>query len=98
MGQMTWRAPDDLLEQVRRIAEQHGWSMNELVTRVLRAATDPENADDESQRLRERLDRSGLLAPAGAPRTRPDAARVDAARRAAGRGTPLSDLVTEQRS
>jgi Arc-like DNA binding domain len=94
---MTWRAPDELIEQVRRIAEQHGWSMNEMVTRALQAATDPESADDDVQRLRERLDRAGLLAPAGQSRRRPEAARVAAARRSAGHGRPVSDLVSEQR-
>jgi hypothetical protein len=48
-------------------------------------------------RLRERLARAGLLAPLEGARTRPDAGRVAAARAAAGRGRPLSDLVDEGR-
>jgi hypothetical protein len=97
MGQMSWRAPDELLARVRAAADEWGWSMNEYVTRVLSAATDPAYAGDESSRLRERLARAGLLAPAGSPRRRPSDRDVAGARRAAGRGTPLSDLVARER-
>ncbi|MGH3320557.1 MAG: DUF4396 domain-containing protein [Streptosporangiaceae bacterium] len=37
---------------------------------VLDAATNPDLAESESERLRERLARAGLLAPGGSPRTR----------------------------
>lgn len=95
---MTWRAPDDLLEQVRRQARQHGRSLNEWVTTVMSAASDPANASDEIEQVRERLARAGLLEvpSAGSPR-RPDAGRVAAARARAGAGRPLSELVAEQR-
>jgi hypothetical protein len=71
--------------------------MNEYVTRVLEAATDPENAANETERIRERLARAGLLAPAGAPRRRPAQAQVARARRAAGSGTPLAQIVSDDR-
>ncbi len=71
--------------------------MNEYVTRVLDAATDPGTAPDEAAALRERLARAGLLAPPGAPRHRPDAGVVARARRAAGKDKPLSEVVNEGR-
>lgn len=98
MGQMTWRVPDELLEQVRRQARLHGRSLNDWVTTVMTAATDPDNAADDGARVRERLARAGLLEPpTGVAPRRPDQARVAAARARAGEGRPLSDLVAEQR-
>jgi predicted nucleic acid-binding protein len=98
MAQVTWRADDELIDRVRRQAEQQGRSMNEHLTRVLDALTNPELADDEAQRIRERLQRAGLLAPPGTPRARPDPKALAKARRAAGRGASLSDLVELIRS
>lgn len=97
MTQVTWRAPDELVEQVRQVASRSGWSLNEYLTRLAQAATDPALAGGDTEQLRERLALAGLLAPAGPPRARPDRAAVAAARRAAGRGTPLSDLVARDR-
>ncbi len=97
MGQVTWRAPDELVERVRAVAESDGRSMNDYITRVLRAATDPDLAGEDAARLRERLARAGLLVPPGLPRQRPDPARVAAARRAAGAGTSLGHLVGDGR-
>jgi hypothetical protein len=97
MGQMSWRAPDNLLDRVRQVAADTGWSMNEYVTRVLEAATDPALADEGAQQTRERLARAGLLAETGSRRQRPDRAELARARRQAGRGTPLSDLVSSGR-
>lgn len=93
MAQMTWRTSDDLLERVRRQAERQGRSLNDWVTTVLSAASDPTLAGSEAERIRERLAHAGLLLGTGAPRRRPSASRVAEARAAAGRGTPLSDLV-----
>lgn len=95
---MTWRAPDEVLERVRRQAQAHGRSLNEWVTTVLAAASDPDSADSEATALRERLVRAGLLEPSDRRVQRPDAPRVAAARNAAGRGTSLSDLVSEGRA
>ncbi|MBA2496996.1 MAG: transcriptional regulator [Acidimicrobiia bacterium] len=74
--------------------------MNEYLTVVLSAVTDPEFAGSEAATLRERLQRAGLLADhreATVPADRPDPAAVVAAGRRAAIGTPLSDLVTEGR-
>jgi hypothetical protein len=97
MTQVTWRAPDELVARVRRAADQRGSSVNEFVTRVLDAATDPELTDDESLRIRERLAAAGLLAPVGPPRPRPAADDLAGARRRAGQGHQLADLVREGR-
>ena len=98
MAQLTIRTSDELVDRVRSAARRAGRSMNEYVVAVLGAATDPDLAGDEAERIRERLSRAGLLAPAGAPRPRPDAGSVAVARAAAGRGTPLSDIVASDRS
>lgn len=71
--------------------------MNDYVTAVLDAATNPDLADGEAEVLRERLARAGLLAPTGKTRQRPPVERVAAARAAAARGTPLSQLVDQGR-
>ncbi len=99
MSQVTWRASEELVERVRRCAQRSGHSMNEYLTSVLDAATDPELATDEADRVRERLHRAGLLAPAGVPasRERPDPQTVERARQAAGEGTPLSEFVRQDR-
>jgi hypothetical protein len=97
MGQMTWRPSDALLERVRRAAGRQGRSMNDYVSAVLDVATNPDPADSDSQRLRQRLELAGLLAPSGHRRRRPSAGDVAQARAAAGTGTPLSDLVQEGR-
>lgn len=97
MTQVTWRAPAELVEHVRRAAQRQGRSLNDYLTHLARAATDPELADDDAARLRERLDRAELIAPPGQPRRRPNAEAVAQARREAGQGTSLSDLVAEER-
>lgn len=71
--------------------------MNEYVSAVLDAATDPDLATDEATALRERLARAGLLAPGGAPRARPTRREMARAREAASGGTPLSTLVEQGR-
>jgi hypothetical protein len=97
MAQVTWRAAEELVTRVRRAAEQRGSSMNEFVTRVLDAATDPELTDDESLRVRERLAAAGLLEPVGPPRPRPPDDDLADARRRAGQGRRLADLIREGR-
>ena len=71
--------------------------MNEYVTAVLDAATNPDLTGDEAASLRERLAQAGLLAPPGAPRTRPVEADLARARVAASGGTPVSALVEQGR-
>jgi hypothetical protein len=98
MAQVTWRASTDLVDRVRDEAARQGRSLNDYLTRLAEAATDPDLADSDQQRLRERLAQAGLLAPPpGQRRRRPDPAAVARARRRAGRGTPVSDLVSEDR-
>jgi hypothetical protein len=97
MSQITWRAPDELVEKVRRAAEQQGRSVNEYLSRLAEAAVNPDLADDELQRVRERLARAGLVATTGSPRRRPEPRALAAARRRAGSGTPLSELVQRER-
>jgi hypothetical protein len=98
MAQVTWRVPDELAERVREAARTLGLSVNEYLTRLARAAVDPELAGDGVARTRERLARAGLLVAPGPPRRRPVADAVAAARAEAGGGTPLSDLVVSDRS
>ncbi len=94
---MTWRAPADLIERVRRAARRQHRSMNDYVTAVLDAATNPRLAGSEAERLRERLDQAGLLAEPGERRRRPSREEAADARRRAGAGTALSQLVSEDR-
>jgi hypothetical protein len=97
MTQVTWRAPDALVERVRRAAADEGRSLNDYLTRLAQAATDPALAGSDVERLRERLAQAGLLAPPGSTRRRPDPRAAQRARRAAGQGTSLSSLVAEDR-
>lgn len=94
---MTWRTSDELLERVRRQAQEHGRSLNEWVTAVLAAASDPASAGDEAHQLRERLARAGVLEDVEQPVIRPAAKRVAAARAAAGRGRSLAGIVSDDR-
>lgn len=95
---MTWRATEELLGRVRLQAEQQGRSLNEWVTTVLAAASDPSYASTDAERVRERLARAGLLEAASTTgRRRPDRKRLAAARAAASGGAPLSELVTDTR-
>lgn len=98
MRQVTLRLDDELARQLKDVANQMGRSVNAYAGLVLRAAVDPALAGDDAARLRERLDRAGLLAsPSNAVVSRPSAAELESARKEAGRGRPLSELVSEGR-
>lgn len=93
MAQLTIRAGEDLVDRVRRTAAAQGRSMNEWANLVFRAATDPDAAGSDVERIRERLRAAGLLAEhALAPGRRPPAELIDAAGRRAARGRPAPRL------
>lgn len=100
MTQVTLRIDDQLNRELKAAAAARGTSFNAWATAVLRAAVDPDLADDEAERLRARLRRSGLLEESSPPPglNRPAADAVERARRSAGRGRLLSDLVSEDRN
>jgi hypothetical protein len=102
MTQVSWRAEDALVDRVRKAAAEHKRSMNDYMTMVLEAATNPDLVEDEYARIREKLARVDLVVPEvelrmSGPHERPPAHEVERARRAAGKGTPLSDIVSEGR-
>lgn len=97
MGQITVRAGDELLQRVKSAASSRGRSMNDYVTSVLDAATNPDLGGDDASRVRERLARAGLLSASTVRVTRPPTDEVVAARAGAGGGTLLSDLVRHGR-
>lgn len=97
MAQVSWRASDELVDRVRAAAAAQQRSVNEFLTRLAEAATNPDLADDELVRTRERLARAGLLVAPAPPRRRPDAAAVARARARAADGAQLSDLVADGR-
>lgn len=98
MAQWTWRASDELIDRLRVAAAAQRRSVNDYLTRLVEAATDPDLAGDDAARTRERLMLAGLLIAPEPPRRRPDPAAVAAARAEAGRGTRLSQIVADQRS
>ena len=98
MGQVTWRAPDDLIRRAQSLAAADGISMNEFLSRVLTLATNSDEDDAPAVRLRNRLKAAGLLAGGdGAVPSRPSAEALTRARRAAGRGTSVAQVVSEMR-
>ena len=98
MSQLTLRLPDGLVRDVKAAAAASGQSVNGWIHSVLDAAVNPDLATDEAERLRERLRRAGvLLEPKKRDVRRPGAAELARARRAAGRGKPLSEYVSEGR-
>ncbi|HEY2190779.1 MAG TPA: transcriptional regulator [Actinomycetospora sp.] len=98
MAQVSWRAPDELVSQVKAVAAREGRSLNEYLTRVLSAVVDPDTADDEMSSLRERLARAGILAAPTPAVGAPDPVAVAEARReVAGSGIHLAELLSEDR-
>lgn len=98
MRQVTLRLPDELADRLKQAARAQERSVNGYATAVLAAAVERELACDEASRVRERLARAGLLAPtSGTARGRPSNAAVARARKRAGQGRTLSELVSEVR-
>lgn len=99
MQQFSVRLSDEHGEAVRRLAVARRCSVNQTFEDLVAAATDPAHAESGLVALRERLARAGLAfdlsaLPEAAP---PDQRELARARAAAGRGTPLADLVSEGR-
>ena len=98
MVQLTLRVPEALRDRVKSAADIQGMSVNAYAQAVLSAATDPAYAPDPASALRERLRAAGLLVEVTPDDGEaPDQVQLAAARRAAGRGTPLSGLVAAER-
>lgn len=97
--QLTLRIDADLAAELKRVAGRRGQSVNAFAAAVLGAAVDPELAGGDAERIRERLARAGLLdaAPSEVGAEPVDPTALHAARHAAGQGTPLSELVGEDR-
>ena len=99
-GQITVRTTPDLVLRVKRAAAADGKSMNEFIEHVLEITVDPSRATSEDERLVARLRAAGIYSEPsewGPPVERPDPERVARAREAAGKGTPLSELVSRDR-
>ncbi|NLD75046.1 MAG: transcriptional regulator [Acidimicrobiales bacterium] len=96
-AQITIRAEEALVDRLKVAARQSGRSMNEFVVRILEAATDPDLAGDDATRIRERLAAADLLVSSSAPVEGPAPGRLAEARARAGKGTPLSDLISSER-
>lgn len=98
MAQVSWRTDDALVARVRAQALHFGLSIDEYLTRLARAATDPTYLEDPAEQVRERLRQAGLFAdvplPEGVP---PSAAEIAAAQQRSASGISLADLVDEGR-
>jgi len=98
MRQLTLRLPDDLVVSLKDIASKKGHSLNAWARLVLSASADPEMADSEAARLKERFERAGLLlSQPPSPVGRPPDSEVRRARTAAGEGRPLASYISEGR-
>lgn len=99
MAQLTIRLDDDLAAQIKAHTDGLGWSVNGWAVAVLRTAIDPDFADSDTERTRGRLARAGLLTVSSSKlrHARPDPGQLDAARRAAGRGTSAAAIVVDER-
>jgi hypothetical protein len=99
-GQITIRASADFVLRLKRAAASEGKSMNEFVTHVLEITIDPGRATTEDERLVARLRAAGIYSEPeawGGPVERPDPKLLAEARKAAGRGKPLSEYVSMDR-
>lgn len=98
--QVTLRLDEALAVRLKHAAAARGQSVNAFAGAVLGAAVDPDLAGAEIDQLRERLGQAGLLAVyEDAPGVEPPSTQaLEAARRQAGSGRPLADILLENRS
>lgn len=86
------------MARVKLRAQEQQVSMNEFLTRVAQAATDPSTSSSAVEEIRSRLKLAGLLSDFDVPDlVEPDEHVVEEARKLAGQGTPLSKLVIDNR-
>ena len=98
MAQVSWRADDEIVDRVRQAAARSSRSLNEYITVVLSAATDPAFSGSEADAVRERLALAGLLEEStAAPARRPSERAVIKAGQRAASGTPLDKLISSGR-
>lgn len=99
MATFSLRVPEELAQRARAAAADSGRSLNAWIVGVIEAATDPETADSELARMRERLGRAGLLWVPQEPGAvaRPPDEEMESVRERLGRGKPLSEYVSEGR-
>lgn len=99
MRQFSVRLSDEHGAAVQRLAAARRRSVNQTFADLVAAATDPMHAGGELAELRERLGRAGLVLDVSAlpDAPAPEERELDDARAAAGRGTSLSELVSEGR-
>lgn len=97
MGQLTIRADDELIDQVKAAAERDGRSSNRWVTHCLSVATDPQWAGDETDQLRARLAMAGVLASTSPPTSRPSEGAVQAAGLRAAEGPSSAEAIHDDR-
>lgn len=97
MAQVSWRADNEIVKRAKHAAAWSNRSLNEYITLVVSAASNPDFAGSESEAVRERLAAAGLLGATKAPRSRPSDAEVKAAGERAASGTPLDELISTGR-
>ena len=86
------------MARVKLTAQHLDLSMNEYLTQIARAATDPSLSSNSADAVRAKLRLAGLLVEPDYPNfPPPDEALVEEAMERAGQGTPLSELVRANR-
>lgn len=98
MKQLTLRVSDELASELKSAAAERHKSVNALASTALEVLVNPELEGTEAEVIRAKLARAGLLMTL--PRKnieRPSDEEFARARAAAGKGTLLSDLVSEGR-
>ncbi len=99
---LTIRVDDKLAGMAKERARREGVSLNQFATGLFQAALDPLSAGALIDSLRERLERAGVevcerAEGSTAPPAHPNPEVLAAAMKAAGKGTPLSEVVSAGR-